>query len=134
LIDAMQANHGAWGIRVIFPAAGASTAPTIGSYAPTRAGISIEPIEVLRTVEPDGISDNKNEIRQSLHQWFGEKTANNFPVIPRLIRKREISMLPLQLGLEGSLGFMIVGCRRLDFPQETERRVMNVAAKRKRMF
>ncbi|HUL33667.1 MAG TPA: PAS domain S-box protein [Candidatus Eisenbacteria bacterium] len=40
----------------------------------------------------------------------------------------EIALAPLQLGLHGEMGIIIAGSRRLNFPQQTEKLVLNVAA------
>ncbi len=95
-------------------------------YARARVSSHEDPVEVLRAFETGGIS--RDEIRSALHRWFGEDSVDHLPAMPRLIGGHEISLLPLQMGIEGSLGFIAVGCQRLDFPQQTEHLVLNVAA------
>ena len=41
---------------------------------------------------------------------------------------REISMVPLGLGLQGEIGVIVAGSERADFPQQTERLILSVAA------
>jgi PAS domain S-box-containing protein len=97
-------------------------------YAQAKVAFHEPPIEVLRIAESAGVRDKWDEIRQDLHQLLEEATPNDRPVIRRLITGQQISILPLQLGIEGGLGLVVVGCQRLDFPQQTERIVMRVAA------
>lgn len=94
-------------------------------YAQARVASHEEPIEVLKTFESNGLT--RDEIRQALHPWFGEDRTDNLPAMRRLKGDREISILPLQLGIEGNLGFIAAGSQRLDFPQQTERLVISVA-------
>ncbi len=41
---------------------------------------------------------------------------------------RDISLVPLGLGLQGQIGVIVAGSERADFPQQTERLVLSVAA------
>ena len=97
-------------------------------YAQARAASHEELIEALRTVESDGVSNKRDEIRQALRPWFGEDRPYDLPAVRRRIAGREISILSLQLGIEGTLGLIVAGSQRPDFPQQTERLVMRVAA------
>ena len=97
-------------------------------YAQARAASHEELIEALRTVESDGVSNKRDEIRQALRPWFGEDRPDDLPAVRRRIAGREISILSLQLGIEGTLGLIVAGSQRPDFPQQTERLVMRVAA------
>ena len=97
-------------------------------YARARVASHEEPIEVLRTAESDSGRNQRDEIRQSLRPWLGEDRPDELRAAGRLIAGREVSILSLQLGIEGSLGLIVAGCQRPDFPQQTERLVMKVAA------
>ncbi len=96
-------------------------------YAQARVASHKAPIEMFRIADSNEVCDSRYEIRQALRQWLGEDTTDH-PAIRRLMGAPDISILPLQLGIEGSLGLIVVGCQRLDFPQQTERLVMTVAA------
>jgi hypothetical protein len=80
-------------------------------YSQARVASHEEPIEALRVFKSDGVSPD--EIRHALHQWLGEDSADNLPAIRRLMGGREISILPLQMGIEGSVGLIAAGCRLL---------------------
>jgi PAS domain S-box-containing protein len=89
-------------------------------YARVRVASHEELIELLRTAEGDG----QNEKRQALRQWLAEDIPANS--LRRHLGDREVSILPLQFG--GDLGVIVAGCQRRDFPHQTERLVMSVAA------
>jgi PAS domain S-box-containing protein len=44
------------------------------------------------------------------------------------IGDRTVSLLPLQMGLQGELGLIVAGSQRTDFPTESEKLVLSVAA------
>ena len=96
------------------------------SYAQARVTYHEGSFEVFRTIDPSGISEG--DIREGLHQWLAGGILDDHPAPRARIGDREISILPLRLGLEGGLGLIVVGCRRPDFPRQTERIVINVAA------
>ncbi len=53
-------------------------------------------------------------------------------VLPALLREsigdQDIGLVPLQLGLQGEIGFIVAGSQRADFPNKTEKLVLSVAA------
>jgi PAS domain S-box-containing protein len=50
------------------------------------------------------------------------------PVVDNFFNGRNIALVSLQLGLHGEMGVLVAGSRRSDFPQQTERLLLNVAA------
>src|SRR5437660_11492379 len=42
--------------------------------------------------------------------------------------RRDISIVPLRLGLQNEIGVIVAGSRRADFPGQTERLLLSVAA------
>ncbi len=68
------------------------------------------------------------EIRETLSHSFGEDAGNWPPSIRRRIGEEEISIVPLQLGLQGELGLIAAGSQRANFPEQSERLLLSVAA------
>ncbi len=97
-------------------------------YAQARVASQEGPVEVLRPAGSGGISHKGDEIRRSLRPWLGEDRPYDPPAVRRCIAGREVSILSLQLGIDGSSGLIVAGCERADFPLQTERLVMRVAA------
>ncbi|HTQ95217.1 MAG TPA: PAS domain S-box protein [Candidatus Acidoferrum sp.] len=68
------------------------------------------------------------EIGEGLKNWLDSGTQES-PLHPNdFFGKGEFSLVPLQLGLQGEMGVIVAGSRRLDFPQQTEKLILNVAA------
>ena len=97
-------------------------------YAGVRFESSETPVGLLRTSELYGTSQSHEEITRTLNQWFGE-VPQRWPVQTfRGPGEQEVSVFPIRLGLNGELGFIAAGSQRADFPRQTERLVLSVAA------
>lgn len=85
-------------------------------------------IDALRTAQFCASSDNQEDIRESLNQWSGEDPQ--WRPEPALIQlgDRDVSAFPIKMGIEGEFGLIVAGSQRPDFPEQTERLVLNVAA------
>ena len=53
---------------------------------------------------------------------------NGHALIRNPIGDGDISIVPLQLGLQGEIGVILAGSQRADFPGQTERLILSVAA------
>ncbi len=68
------------------------------------------------------------ELGNKLQPWL-EGYPQNFPAIGTdFFGKDAITLVPLPLGLHSEIGFIVAGSQRSDFPQQTERLVLNIAA------
>jgi len=83
-----------------------------------------EPLKALRA----GPSYRTDEIAQSLDDWLKEQQFGQASQTQLKIGEQETSIVPMRMGVEADLGFIVVGSRRLGFPEQTERVVLNVAA------
>jgi PAS domain S-box-containing protein len=69
-----------------------------------------------------------DEFGKELDPWL-ETDPRKFPAVAtNLFGKPTMMLLPLQLGLHAEIGLIVAGSQRTDFPQQTERLVLNVAA------
>ena len=85
------------------------------------------PVEALGIARSFGSPDQRDEICRTLNQWFGDD-PQAWPAETRThLNDREVSILPLRLGLEGEIGIIVAGSERGDFPRETERLLLGVA-------
>jgi PAS domain S-box-containing protein len=86
------------------------------------------PIEMVRFAPSQKHIVQPHEIGKALECCLGTGPEES----PRLIRnpvgERDISVVPLGLGLQGELGVMVVASERADFPQQTEKLILSVAA------
>ncbi|MGH9680207.1 MAG: PAS domain-containing sensor histidine kinase [Candidatus Acidiferrales bacterium] len=68
------------------------------------------------------------EIGEILQPWLRDDSQKVLPVVRKFLGGRDIVLMPLQLGLHDEIGVIVAGSERLDFPHQTERLVLNVAA------
>ena len=68
------------------------------------------------------------EIGERLKHCLGSDPRKWPPGTFSLVTEEDISVLPLRLGLEGEIGVIVAGSGRADFPSQTERLLLSVAA------
>ena len=86
------------------------------------------PIEMARVAQPQSLKAVPQQIGELLHRYLGEDPQNWPLSVRNRIGDDDISILPLRLGLQGEIGFIVAGSQRLDFPGQTERLLLSVAA------
>jgi PAS domain S-box-containing protein len=84
------------------------------------------PVELIRIVESGKPVPAPKEICESVRRRL--RDAPNRRSIPNPKGTGDISIVQLPLGLQGEIGMVVVGAQRADFPRETERLVLSVAA------
>jgi PAS domain S-box-containing protein len=86
------------------------------------------PLETVRFAPSPEQTAQPHQIGEAFKHWLGADPQTR----PRLIRNpaggRDISIMPLGLGLQGELGEIVAGSERADFPRQTERLILSVAA------
>jgi PAS domain S-box-containing protein len=85
------------------------------------------PIEILRTAPAHTTSLNTDKIHQTLNRWFGDDPQRWPTEMRGLLGGREISLVPMRLGIAGEIGIVVAGSERTDFPTQTERLLLGVA-------
>ena len=68
------------------------------------------------------------ELAEMIAQWLGSDSQKWPAAIRKSLRGREISFVPLRLGLHGEFGAVVAGSRRVEFPEQTEKLLLSVAA------
>src|SRR5580658_4968124 len=84
------------------------------------------PIEMVRFAQSHVVSPH--EIGDVLKQWLGTASQELPPLIRKPLGDRDISIVPLGLGLQGEIGVLVAGSEREDFPRQTEELILSVAA------
>ena len=84
--------------------------------------------ETIRVAPTRGSVPPSQEICELLNDWVGDDPRKRSPVMRKTIGDRVLSIVPLQLGLQGELGVIVAGCQRADFPKKTEKLLLSVAA------
>jgi PAS domain S-box-containing protein len=86
------------------------------------------PIEMVRFARSQKQNASPHEIGDLLKQWLGANSQEWPPLTRKPLAGRDISIVPLTLGLQGEIGVVAAGAERADFPQQTERLILSVAA------
>ena len=85
-------------------------------------------METARVARSPGSAMHTQQTCVALNELFGNDPLK-WPLRTRTpFRDAELSLLPLPLGLHGEIGVLVAGSQRADFPAETERLVLSVAA------
>ena len=86
------------------------------------------PIEMVRFAQSQKHIAPPHEIGEVLKQWLGTAPQEWPPLMRNPLGDRDISIVPLGLGLQGEIGVLVAGSERGDFPRQTEELILSVAA------
>jgi PAS domain S-box-containing protein len=86
------------------------------------------PIEMVRFAQSQKHIAQPHEIGEVLKHWLGADPQEWPPLMRNPLGDRDISIVPLGLGLQSEIGVIVAGSEREDFPQQTERLILSVAA------
>jgi PAS domain S-box-containing protein len=97
-------------------------------YARLNGPLGEAPLEMFRAAPSRSLSAEPEEIGGLLNQWLGDDPTRWTATARKRFGDAEISLLPLRMGLQGEIGVIVAGSQRADFPVQTERLVLSVAA------
>src|SRR6267142_2339800 len=98
------------------------------AYARLKDPAGESPIEMLRLPQSRNLTATPQAIGHVLQPWLGD-APQKWPLLVRNpIGDGDVSIVPLRLGLRDKIGVIVAGSQRADFPGETERLLLNVAA------
>ncbi len=86
------------------------------------------PMEMVRLAQSQEQTAQPYEIGEIFKHWLETDPSAWPPHIPNPIGEGEISIQPVGLGLHGEIGVIVAGSERADFPRQTERLILSVAA------
>src|SRR6266478_3911786 len=97
-------------------------------YARLKDSTGGASLEMARLAQDRNLTAQPQMVGRALNPWLGD-----FPhVSPSLVRNPigdgDVSVLLLRLGLQAEMGVFVAGSKRADFPTQTERLLLNVAA------
>jgi len=87
-----------------------------------------EPVEIVRVARPQGLMPPAHDVCEVISRCLGDDSRKWPPLLRNLLGDRDVSIVPLPLGLQGELGLMVAAAEREDFPRQTEALLLNVAA------
>jgi PAS domain-containing protein len=85
------------------------------------------PITAARVAPGRQLPARTDAVGEMLDQWLDRDPRQWPAVLRKSFGDRELSLVPLQVGLQSDLGVLIAGSERADFPSETERLLLTVA-------
>src|SRR6266446_4625580 len=98
------------------------------AYARLKDPVGGAPIEMVRLAHSRHLTAQTPEIGQVLNGWVGDD-PQTWPLLVRNpLGDGDVSIVPLRLGLRDEIGVIVAGSQRADFPGETERLLLSVAA------
>jgi PAS domain S-box-containing protein len=86
------------------------------------------PIEFVRFAQSQSPETSSHEIGEALKQWLGTDPQQRPARSRSPLGERDISIVPLGLGVQTEIGIIVAGSERADFPRQTERLILSVAA------
>jgi PAS domain S-box-containing protein len=98
-------------------------------YVRLRDSTPEAPIEMVWVVESGRLPAEPQEIGEILKDRLGPDPQRWSPLVRGPIGDGDISIVPLQLGPAGEIGVIVAGSQRTNFPEPTERLILDVSAK-----
>jgi PAS domain S-box-containing protein len=98
------------------------------AYARLSNSIGVAPMELVRLAHSRNLTAQPQEIGQMLNPWLTGDPPTSPLRVPNPIGEGEVSIALLPLGLQDEVGVLVAGSKRADFPTETERLLLQVAA------
>ena len=86
------------------------------------------PVESARIGQSPTTASEVREIGAEIHRLLGVDPQRWPSNTRRRFRERDMSIVPLRLGLHGEIGTVVAGAERADFPGQTEELLLRVAA------
>jgi PAS domain S-box-containing protein len=97
-------------------------------YARLKDSANGGPLEMVRLAQEQDLTVEPQMIGRALNPWLGDFTRNSLARVRNPIGDGEVSVLFLRLGLQAEIGVFVAGSTRAEFPTQTERLLLNVAA------
>src|SRR5436309_7660141 len=98
------------------------------AYARVRESIYGTQIEMFRAAGSRDVTTRPEEIGDAFSGWLADEPHKWPSRVPNPIGSGDVCVVPLRLGLQNEVGVIVAGCQRPDFPWETERLLLSVAA------
>ncbi|MGH9708467.1 MAG: PAS domain-containing protein, partial [Candidatus Acidiferrales bacterium] len=97
-------------------------------YARLKVSESEAPIEMVRVAPIRKPAVRPQAIGEALNHLVGDDPQNWPLVAPNPMGDGEIVVMPSRLGMHGEAGIILAASQRADFPEQTERLLLSVAA------
>jgi signal transduction histidine kinase len=96
-------------------------------YVRLSDSVDEEPVEMIRVGQSQK-QMTPQAIGEVLDPWLREGPQGWPPLVREVFGDGALALAPLPLGLQGEIGVIVAGSQRTDFPTQTERLLLTVAA------
>jgi len=97
-------------------------------YVRLKDPLEETPLEMARFAPSRKLTASPREIGKVLNFWLDDDPQGGPSLVQNPLGDEEISIMSLRLGLRGEIGVIVTGSHRTDFPSQTERLLLSVAA------
>jgi len=98
------------------------------AYARLKNSTGGPPLEMVRPAQDRNLTNAPQMIGCALDSWLSDFPHTSRLLVPNPMGDGDISVVLVRLGIQGELGEFVAGSQRADFPTQTERLLLNVAA------
>src|SRR5438128_1441685 len=98
------------------------------AYARLKDSTGGPSLEMARLAQDRNLTTAPQMIGRALNSWLDDSPHNSPSRVRNPIGDGDVSVLFLRLGLQAEMGVFVAGSKRADFPTQTERLLLNVAA------
>src|SRR6266404_3450869 len=98
------------------------------AYARLKNSAGGLPLEMVRPAQDRNLTNAPQMIGRALDSWLSDFPHTSRLLVPNPMGDGDISVVLVRLGIQGELGEFVAGSQRADFPTQTERLLLNVAA------
>ena len=98
------------------------------AYARLKDSTGGAPLEMVRLAQDRNLTAQPQMIGRALNSWLGDFPRTSPLLVRNPFGDGDVSVLLLRLGLQAEMGVFVAGSKRADFPTQTERLLLNVAA------
>src|SRR6266404_4521655 len=98
------------------------------AYARLKNSAGGPPLEMVRPAQDRNLTNAPQMIGCALDSWLSDFPHTSRLLVPNPMGDGDISVVLVRLGIQGELGEFVAGSQRADFPTQTERLLLNVAA------
>jgi formate hydrogenlyase transcriptional activator len=97
-------------------------------YLRLKNSIGEPPFDAVRGPLLHALTGVSQHIEELLKNWWGDHVQEWPRVVRTAFQDKDLSIIPLPLGLNSEIGVLVAGSQRKDFPLQTERLLLTVAA------
>src|SRR5207253_660322 len=98
------------------------------AYARLKNSAGGPPLEMVRPAQDRNLTNAPQMIGYAVDSWLSDFPHTSRLLVPNPMGDGNISIVLLRLGIQAEMGVFVAGSKRADFPTQTERLLLNVAA------